>query len=440
MKNIQNIKTFAVHTLGCSKNVVDSENLIGKIEANGFSYTEDLKETDALIINTCGFIKSAKDENVNYILQAAELRKKGKIKKLIVMGCLAERYKSELESQIHEVDNFFGLNATDEILNSLGEPNLKYELAGERHLLTPKHYAYLKLAEGCNRTCSFCAIPLIRGKHLSLPKEELVNSAKKIANAGIKELVLISQDSSYYGKDLYGKNELANLMNDLADIELLRRIRLMYVYPSQFPMEVLDVIRDRPNICNYIDMPLQHISDKLLKSMRRGITKAQTYKLIENIRKAIPNVTFRSTFIVGYPEETEQDFLELLDFIKEVELDRVGVFTYSQEEGTRAFELGDPIPEEVKEQRRGEIMLAQQDISLRKNLKQLNKELEVIVDEFSEGYYYTRTEGDAPEIDNAVLVKSNLKLQQGDFIKVKITKAEAYDLYGKQVLNNQPTD
>ncbi len=434
MKNIDNIKTFAVHTLGCSKNVVDSENLIGKIEANGYEYTENLKIADAMIINTCGFIKSAKDENVNYILQAAELRKKGKIKKLIVMGCLAERYKSELEAQIHEVDNFFGLNATDQIINSFGKPDLRFELAGERHLLTPKHYAYLKLSEGCNRTCSFCAIPLIRGKHISLPKEELINSAIKIANQGVKELVLIAQDSSYYGKDLYGKIELSSILNELADIEQFRRIRLMYVYPSQFPLEVLDVIRDRENICNYIDMPLQHISDKLLKSMRRGITKAQTYSIIEKIRKAIPDVTFRSTFIVGYPGETEEDFNELLDFIKEVQLDRVGVFTYSQEEGTKAFDLGDPIPEEVKEQRRGEIMLAQQDISLKKNIKQVNTEVEVIVDEFSNGYYYTRTEADAPEIDNAVLVKSDVKLKQGDFIKVKITKADAYDLFGKYVV------
>ena len=435
MKNIENIKTVAVHTLGCSKNVVDSENLIGKIEANGFQYTENLKQADAMIINTCGFIKSAKDENVNYILQAAELRKKGKIKKLIVMGCLAERYKKELEMQIHEVDNFFGMNATDEIINSLGKADLKYELAGERHLLTPKHYAYLKLSEGCNRTCSFCAIPLIRGKHISLPKEELLKSAKRIAAQGVKELVLIAQDSSYYGKDLYGQNELGNILNELADIEQFKRIRLMYAYPSQFPFEVLDVIRDRMNLCNYIDMPLQHISDKLLKSMRRGITKAQTYSLIEKIRKAIPDVTFRSTFIVGYPNESEQDFQELYDFIKEVELDRVGVFTYSQEEGTRAFDLGDPIPEEVKEQRRGDLMLLQQDISLKKNTSKLNKEFEVIVDGFDNGYYFARTEADAPQIDNAVLIKTDKRLKQGDFVNVKITKAEAYDIYGK-LLNN----
>ncbi len=433
MKKIENIKTVAVHTLGCSKNVVDSENLIGQIEANGFQYTENLKQADAMIINTCGFIKSAKDENINYILQAAELRKKGKIKKLIVMGCLAERYKNELETQIHEVDNFFGMNANEAIISSLGVPDLKYELAGERHLLTPKHYAYLKLSEGCDRTCSFCAIPLIRGKHVSLPKDELIKSAKRIASQGVKELVLIAQDSSFYGKDLYGQNELGNILNELADIEQFKRIRLMYAYPSQFPFEVLDVIRDRENLCNYIDMPLQHISDKLLKSMRRGITKAQTYSLIEKIRKAIPNVTFRSTFIVGYPNETEQDFQELYDFFKEVELDRVGVFTYSQEEGTRAFDLGDPIPEEIKEERRGELMLLQQDISLKKNLAKINQQFEVIVDGFDDGYYLARTEADAPEIDNSVLIKTDKRLKQGDFVNVKITKAEAYDIYGKIV-------
>jgi ribosomal protein S12 methylthiotransferase len=429
-KSNNTINKISVITLGCAKNLVDSERFTGLLLSNGFKYTDIPENADALIINTCGFIKPAKEENVNVILEASEMRRRGKIKKLIVTGCLSERYNTELNSQISNVDHFFGINADLNILRALKTDDI-YNLTGERMLFTPKHFAYLKISEGCNQKCSFCAIPLMRGKHLTEPADKLINEAKGLISKGTKELIVIAQDTTYYGKDEFGKQKTAELLKRLADLEGLEWLRLMYAYPRQFPYEILDVIAEHPKICKYIDIPLQHISNEVLKSMKRGIKRVKIEKLVRNIRDKVPGVAIRSTFIVGYPNETVKDFKELLDWIKDVELDRVGVFTYSQEEGTSAFPLGDPIPQEVKDERRGEIMLAQQEISLKQNTSKIGKELKVLIDDIQKGSYIGRTQHDAPDVDNLVYFKSKMKLKTGDFVNVKITKAEEYDLFGE---------
>ncbi len=425
-KSIDNI---SVITLGCAKNLVDSERFTGLLLSNGFKYTEDSNKTDALIINTCGFIKPAKEENINVILEASELRRRGKIKKLIVTGCLSERYNKELTEQIPNVDHFFGVNSDEKILRALKKDD-KYNLIGERMLFTPKHYAYLKIAEGCNQKCSFCAIPLMRGKHDTYDKQKLIKEAEGLAKRGIKELILIAQDSTYYGKDKEGKQVLASLMSDLSKIDGFGWIRLMYAYPRQFPYSILPVIAENEKLVKYIDIPLQHISNSVLMSMKRGIKRVKIEKLVADIRKQIPDVAIRSTFIVGYPNETEKEFLEFLDWIKEVKLDRVGVFTYSQEEGTSAFPLGDPIPQSVKDERRGEIMKAQQEISLIKNQNKIGKTLKVMVDGKEKGTYFGRTQHDAPDVDNLVYFKDDKKLNAGEFVNIKIERAEEYDIYG----------
>ncbi|MBI5325129.1 MAG: 30S ribosomal protein S12 methylthiotransferase RimO [Ignavibacteriae bacterium] len=428
-----NIKSFSILTLGCSKNVVDSEFLIARLKGNELNYVQNIDEADALIINTCGFIKPAKEENIQLIQEASELRRRNKLKSLIVFGCLAERYADELKTQLANVDHIFGLNSNDEILKALVQ-NPKTELLGERELLTPKHYAYLKIADGCNHTCSFCAIPLIKGSYISKPKEILIKEAESLVEKGVKELVLIAQDTTYYGIDLTGQRLLAELLRSLSDIKGLEWIRMMYAFPKGFPEDVLKVMEERPNICKYVDIPLQHVSNKILKSMKRETTRNEIEKYIEKIRTKVPGVTFRSTFIVGYPGETKKDFDELYNFLKDVRLDRVGVFTYSAEEGTPAFPLGDIIPEEVKEHRRNLLMELQQKISLEKNRKKVGDTLRVLIDEkIAENQFKGRTEQDAPEIDNAVYVESKELIESGTFVNVTIHRAEEYDLFGSVV-------
>lgn len=434
MKNIKKnkIDNISVITLGCAKNLVDSERFTGLLLNNGFKYTDEPKQTDALIINTCGFIKPAKEENINTILEAAEMRRRGDIKKLIVTGCLSERYNDELREQIPNVDHFFGVNSDERILRALKTDD-KYNLVGERMLMTPKHYAFLKISEGCNQRCSFCAIPLMRGKHETYDKKQLIRETEQLVKQGVKEIVVIAQDSTYWGKDKDGRQSLAGLLNAIAAVDGVEWVRLMYAYPRQFPYQVLPAIAENPKIVNYIDIPLQHIANPVLISMKRGIKRVKIEKIVRDIREQVPNVAIRSTFIVGYPNETEKDFLELRDWIKEVGLDRLGVFTYSQEDGTTAFPLGDPIPQSVKDERRSEIMLTQQKISLKKNMAKVGKTLKVIVDGREKTNWYGRTEHDAPDVDNLVYFKSDTKLTPGDFVNVKIMRAEEYDLHGKVV-------
>ncbi|MDT3738070.1 MAG: 30S ribosomal protein S12 methylthiotransferase RimO [Candidatus Kapabacteria bacterium] len=426
-----NINKISVITLGCAKNLVDSERFSGLLLANGFEFT-DADNADAMVINTCGFIKSAKEENVQIILEAAEQRRKGKLKKLIVTGCLSERYNKELTSQIPNVDFFLGINSDKKILKILSGDH-KYTLTGERMLFTPKHYAYLKISEGCNQKCSFCAIPLMRGKHITEPEDKMVSEAVGLAERGTKELVLIAQDSTYYGKDSTKKQTLAKLLERLSGIEKLEWIRLMYAYPRQFPHEILDVIANHPKLCNYIDMPMQHASDNVLREMKRGIKLRKMEALLDTIREKIPNVTLRSTFIVGFPNESDADFQTLLDFIERQQLDRVGVFTYSHEEGTSAFPLGDPIPEKVKEERRGELMLLQQKISLKKNKAKIGRQIKVMVDGTNDKGYFGRSEQDAPDVDNLIYFNSKSVLKPGEFVNVMISKAEEYDLFGTHI-------
>jgi ribosomal protein S12 methylthiotransferase len=424
----------AVLTLGCSKNVVDSEVLLGKLSANNLDVTTNLNEANVCIINTCGFIKPSVEESLQVILEAVELKKRGKIEKLLTVGCLTQRFSQTLAEQFPEVDFFAGVDSAESIVKFLKQDKeLKTELLGERLLLTPKHYAYLKISEGCNRECSFCSIPSIRGNHKSRSLEEITAEARRLAGQGVRELVLIAQDTTYYGRDIYGQPTLPKLLRELSDIPGISWIRLMYAYPAGFPEEALDVIAERDNICKYVDIPLQHISDKVLKSMRRGTSRKIIEQLIEKIRTKIPTATIRTTFIVGYPNETEEDFRELLDFVATYRLDRVGVFTYSQEDGTSAFPLGDPIPQSEKIQRRNELMALQQRISLEKNQQLVGKELKVLVDERNGKNYYGRTEMDAPEVDNLVLLSSKKEVLVGSFCKAKIARAKAYDLFAEVV-------
>ena len=418
-------------TLGCSKNLVDSENLMGQLKINNFDVVHDSDEdADIVIINTCGFIDDAKEESINTILQAVKDKSQDFLKKVYVMGCLSERYKTNLENEISDVDGFFGVSELSEIIEELGG-KYKNELIGERSLTTPSHYAYLKISEGCNRNCSFCAIPLIRGKHISKAVETIIKEANILAEKGVKELILIAQDLTYYGLDLYKERKLAFLLEELVKIESIKWIRLHYTYPSGFPEDVIEVIAKYDKICNYIDIPLQHISDNLLKSMKRNITGQQTKNLINKIRAKIPDSAVRTTLISGYPGETENDFEDLKEFIKEFRFERLGVFTYSHEEDTAAFELIDDVPAQTKQDRADEIMMIQQDISREINSNKIGKIFKVVIDNVEGDYYIGRTQFDSPEVDNEVLINFDNLHKIGEFYKVIITAAEDYDLLAK---------
>lgn len=423
----------SVITLGCSKNLVDSENLITQLKGNDFAVTHDSFDPEAniVVVNTCGFIDRAKEESIQTILQYADLKDRGEIEKLYVTGCLSQRYKDDLEVEIPEVDAYFGTLELPQLLARLNA-DYKHELIGERWISTPQHFAYLKISEGCNRTCSFCAIPLMRGKHVSKPIDELVKEAKNLARNGVKELMLIAQELTYYGLDIYKERALANLLHALADVEGIEWIRLHYAYPSKFPLEMLDVMAERKEICNYLDIPLQHAADPVLKAMKRQITRAETEELIRSIRAKVPGITLRTTMLVGFPGETEDDFQELCDFVREQRFDRLGVFQYSHEEGTTAYELEDDVPAEIKSDRMNRLMELQQEISFEKNQEKIGKTFRILVDRVEGEYYVGRTEGDSPEVDNEVLVsKKDHYLRVGDFANVKITSAEEYDLFGE---------
>lgn len=424
-----------VITLGCSKNLVDSEVLLSQLQGNRLDAVHEENNSDAnvVVINTCGFIDKAKEESVNTILDYVGRKEQGEIEKVIVTGCLSHRYKDDLMKEIPEVDAWFGTTDLPELLEELGV-DYKKELLGERVLTDDGHYAYLKIAEGCNRPCSFCAIPLMRGKHNSRTIEFLVEEAKYLVSRGVKEVMLIAQDLTYYGIDIYGKRRLGDLLNALADIEGLEWIRLHYAYPSGFPTEILKIMRERDKICNYLDIPLQHISDNVLKSMRRGINHQRTVELVKKIREDVPGIAIRTTLLVGHPGETEEDHQELLQFIEEFQIDRVGVFTYSHEDNTYGgnnFE--DTIPEEVKQRRHDDIMELQAEISLEVNRKKVGKIMKVIIDRVETDVSYGRSEHDSPEVDNEVLIRSESPLNVGQFYNVKITDAMEYDLLGEVV-------
>ncbi len=423
-------------TLGCSKNLVDSEVLSGQLAAADVNVLHESKKLDhnIVVVNTCGFIDKAKAESINTILEQVELKKRGKLDKVYVTGCLSERYKQNLEDEIPEVDAFFG---TMELPFFLKKFNVDYkaELVGERVLSTPNHYAYLKISEGCNRTCSFCAIPLMRGKHMSRSIESLVDEAKFLVSKGVKEIMLIAQELTYYGLDIYKKRELPKLLHALADIKGLKWIRLHYAYPSKFPMEIIDVMKEKENICNYLDMPLQHASNKMLQAMKRQITREEMENIIFEIKSKIPGICLRTTLIAGFPGETQDDVAELKNFLQKIEFDRVGIFTYSHEENTSAYNLIDDVSPEEKEQRAQEIMEVQQEISLKKNEEKIGKIFKAIIDKREAGKYVGRTEFDSVEVDNEVIVHSQKKLSPGDFVHVKITNAFDYDLEGVVIHN-----
>jgi ribosomal protein S12 methylthiotransferase len=421
-------------TLGCSKNMVDSEVLSGQLYANEIDVVHENKKTDhnIVIVNTCGFIESAKQESINTILEQTELKQKGNLDKVYVMGCLSHRYRDELEKEIPEVDAWFGTLELPLILKKF-EADYKTELIGERLLATPQHYAYLKISEGCNRTCAFCAIPLMRGNHVSKLIEEIVKEAENLVQKGVKEIMLIAQELTYYGLDIYKKRMLADLLKYLSDVKGLEWIRLHYAYPHKFPLEILDVMKERENICNYLDMPLQHASDNVLKAMKRQITKKEIEELIMVIREKVPGVCLRTTLITGFSGETLDDVEELKLFLQQQRFDRVGIFTYSHEAGTSAFDLEDNIPQQEKERRAQEIMEVQQEISYQKNSEKVNKIFKVMIDKKEAGRYLGRTEFDSVEVDNEVIIYSDKKLHSGEFVKVKITNAYDYDLEGEVV-------
>ena len=418
-------------TLGCSKNMVDSEVLSGQLLANDIDTIHENEKFDhnIVIINTCGFIDKAKEESINTILDNVALKKKGKLDKVYVTGCLSERYKNNLEEEIPEVDAFFGTMELPRILKQF-EADYKGELIGERLLATPSHYAYVKISEGCNRTCSFCAIPLMRGQHVSRTIESIVDEAKQLVKRGVKEIMLIAQELTYYGLDIYKKRELPRLLNELAVVPGLEWIRLHYAYPSKFPMEILDAMNAHNNICKYLDMPLQHAADNMLKAMKRNITRAEMEDLINAIREKVPGICLRTTLIAGFPGETREDVEELKIFLQKMKFDRVGIFTYSHEEDTSAHGLDDNISAEEKEERAQEIMDVQQDISLEKNTEKIGQIFKVLVDKKESGRYMGRTEFDSVEVDNEVIINTKKKLVIGDFVQVKITKAFDYDLEG----------
>ncbi len=421
----------SVITLGCSKNTVDSERLMRQLQLNKIKLTDDPNKSDIVIINTCGFIEAAKEESINTILTSVALKNEGKLKKVIVAGCLSKRYKNDLIKEIPEVDVYFGTEDFEAIVKELGG-NLKYELLGERLLTTPSHTAYLKISEGCDHPCSFCAIPLIRGLHKSKPMDELIREAEFLAASNTKELVIIAQDTTDYGKDLYGRHNLAELLGKLSDIKSIEWIRLMYAYPSKFPDNVIEEIRSNPKVLNYVDIPLQHISDDVLKSMRRGVTAAETKKLLNKLRERIPDITLRTTFIVGYPNESEKDFEMLCDFVRAEKFDRVGTFTFSMEENTSSYILGNPVPDEEKERRKDVLMEIQKDVSLEKNSTFVGKILKVLVEGVEGDFYIGRSYRDAPEVDGEVLInKKGIKLIPGKFYDINVTDFDEYDLFGE---------
>lgn len=421
-------------TLGCSKNAVDSEVLSGQLAAADIDVQHESKKLDynIAVVNTCGFIDLAKEESINTILEQVELKKEGKIEKVYVTGCLSERYKQNLETEIPEVDAYFGTMELPFLLRKF-DIDYRAELVGERLLSTPNHYAYLKISEGCNRTCAFCAIPLMRGKHVSRPIESLVEEAKLLVARGVKEVMLIAQELTYYGLDIYKKRALPELLDELAAIPGLEWIRLHYAYPSKFPMEIIDAMKKHEVICNYLDIPLQHASNKMLSAMRRQITREEMEALITSIREKIPGICIRTTLIAGFPGETEEDVEELIDFLERMQFDRVGIFTYSHEENTIAHQLDDDVPQDIKEQRAQRIMDVQQEISFRKNQEKIGQIFKVIIDKKEAGKYLGRTEFDSVEVDNEVIVHSHRKLQPGEFVQVKITNAYDFDLEGELV-------
>jgi ribosomal protein S12 methylthiotransferase len=435
-KTIQRDKVNII-TLGCSKNMVDSEVLGGQLRANGIDVVhESIKRgSNIVVVNTCGFIDKAREESINTILEQVALKKEGSLDKVYVTGCLSQRYRDDLEKEIPEVDAWYGTIEMPRLLKKLNA-DYKAELLGDRLLATAQHYAYLKISEGCNRTCSFCAIPLMRGVHISKPMEAIVEEAKNLVRMGVKEVMLIAQELTYYGLDIYKKRELPELLNRLADVEGLEWIRLHYAYPSKFPLEILDVMRDRKNICNYLDMPLQHASDAMLKAMKRQITRSEMTELIHAIREKVPGICLRTTLIAGFPGERESDVEEMKEFLSEHRFDRVGIFTYSHEEGTSAHALKDDVPSEIKEARAQEVMDLQQEISYKKNQEKIGKTFKTIVDKKESGRYIGRTEFDSVEVDNEVIIQSPSPLKVGSFVYVKITKAYDFDLEG-QVLSSE---
>jgi ribosomal protein S12 methylthiotransferase len=421
-----------VITLGCSKNVYDSEVLMGQLKANGKEVVHE-EEGNVVVINTCGFINNAKEESVNTILEYMQKKEDGEVDKVFVTGCLSERYKPDLQKEIPNVDQYFGTTELPGLLKALGA-DYKHELIGERLTTTPKNYAYLKIAEGCDRPCSFCAIPLMRGKHKSTPIENLVTEAEKLAANGVKELILIAQDLTYYGLDIYKKRNLAELLENLVKVDGIEWIRLHYAFPTGFPMDVLDVMNREPKVCNYLDIPLQHISDRILKSMRRGTTQEKTTKLLKEFRKAVPEMTIRTTLIVGYPGETEEDYQTLKQWVKDMRFERMGCFTYSHEENTHAYNLEDDVPQEVKQQRANEIMEIQSQISWELNQEKIGKEFKIVIDRKEGNYFVGRTEFDSPDVDNEVLIDAKANyLKTGEYYTVKVTEAEDFDLYAEVV-------
>ncbi|WP_281671703.1 30S ribosomal protein S12 methylthiotransferase RimO [Rikenella microfusus] len=421
-------------TLGCAKNIVDSEHLAGQLGPNWeVEYDSDSTDAKIVVVNTCGFIGDAKQESIDTILRFAAAREAGDIDHLFVMGCLSERYRDELREEIPEVDDFFGVNNLKDILRTVGE-RYRDELRGERRLTTPKHYAYLKISEGCNWGCGYCAIPLIRGRHVSVPFEELLAEAEALAAKGVRELIVIAQDTTYYGLDLYGKRRLGELLRALCRIDGIEWVRLHYAYPAHFPQDVIEAMRDEPKICKYLDIPLQHISDRMLRSMRRGLGKAETVRLVEELRRQIPDIALRTTLLVGYPGETEQDFRELLDFVTEARFDRLGVFPYSEEEGTySASELTDDVPPQVKEERAEAVMELQRDIARTANERLVGTVQKIIVDRREGDFWVGRTQYDSPEVDQEVLVPAGTAPRAGTFLTVRIVSADDYDLRGEPV-------
>ncbi|MFP2995885.1 30S ribosomal protein S12 methylthiotransferase RimO [Spongiivirga sp. MCCC 1A20706] len=430
-KSLKNNKINVV-TLGCSKNVYDSEVLMGQLRANNKEVVHE-EEGNIVVINTCGFINNAKEESVNTILEYVAKKEEGAVDKVFVTGCLSERYKPDLEEEIPDVDQYFGTTDLPQLLKALGA-DYKHELIGERLTTTPKNYAYLKIAEGCDRPCSFCAIPIMRGKHRSTPIEDLVLEAEKLAANGVKELILIAQDLTYYGLDLYKKRNLAELLLALVKVNGIEWIRLHYAFPTGFPVDVLDVIKNEPKVCNYIDIPLQHIADPILKSMRRGTTKAKTTKLLQQFKEKVPGMAIRTTLIVGYPGETEEDFQTLKNWVAEMRFDRLGCFTYSHEENTHAYNLEDDVPEDVKQNRANQIMEIQSQISWELNQEKIGKTFNCIIDRKEGNHFVGRTEFDSPDVDNEVLIDASKHyLKIGDFAMIKVIEATDFDLIGKPI-------
>jgi ribosomal protein S12 methylthiotransferase len=421
-----------VVTLGCSKNTVDSEVLLGQLIGGKANVVDNVEDADIAVINTCGFIDAAKQESIDAILEAVQRKKDGKLKKVVVMGCLSERFAKDLAVEIPDVDAYFGSHHLSNVVRELGI-DYREELLGERQLTTPSHFAYLKISEGCDNPCSFCAIPLMRGLHVSKPLERIADETRGLVARGVKELIVIGQDTTYYGLDLYGDRVLDRLLREVAAVDGIEWVRLMYAYPTKFPKKILEVFRENPKLCRYLDIPVQHASDEVLKSMRRGGTRRGLQELLLEIKEAVPEIGLRTTLIVGYPNESEQDFQQLCDFVAEMKFHRLGVFTYSQEEGTTAFGLGDPIPHEVKEERRAHVMELQQQISEERNTSLIGTTVKVLIDRDDGEFFVGRTEWDAPEIDQEVLVRATPELRVGSFIMATVTDTTEYDLYAELV-------